>query len=417
MKKFVLIFLIQILYTTNMKGQIYKAPSKNFFSRQMQVNIIGQYRIGADGLFHYHEMNGREISSTEYDQYTEGLEMFYCYDKSNNMYYFYTENTIGYYNPQTINYINYMKRIFKKTDVKNVKEKDTKALMDKFLKEMNIKYERKNDSIAKIKRAEREKFVKDSIETALRKAKERERKAKEQEEYRKSHDWRDLSMSKTYSMKCEFCDQVHYKKDYRVMFINTDTIYYLLDKPDISYLGVNLVAIHYSTFTRDFKNDKKFKEYINIWQDSIANNNNFSNKKATIFNFIQYSEFKDKVYSVAPNGFIQNWGWHLNSAQGIEPYFSFFNSSKKTIKYVDLYFSVYNAVGDRCYLRYERSYIGNVRGVGPVEPFEAGSWNWDRATHYTSGDASEMRIVKLVITYMDGTTKTIPNNSIIYDNQ
>ena len=368
MKKFVLAFLILHLCTTYMKGQIYKAPSRDFFAKQMQVHLIGQYRKGADGLFHYHEMNGREIPSTEYDQYTEGLETFYCYDKNNNMYYFYTENTLGYYNPQTINYINYMKRIFKKTDVRNVKEEDSKALMDRFLKEMNTKYERKNDSITEIKRAEREKFVKDSTETAQQKAKERE-------EYRKCHNWRELSMSKDYMLKCDFCGNNHYKKDYRVMFINDDTLYYLLDKPDISYLGINLVGIHFSTLTRDFKNDRKFREYINIWQDSIANNNSFTNQNATIFNGIKYLEFKDKVYSVAPNGFMQRWGWHLNSAYGIEPYFSFFNSSKKTIKYADLYFSVYNAVGDKCYLKYERSYIGNVRGVGPVEPFEAGSWN------------------------------------------
>lgn len=410
MKKFVLVFLIQVLFATCIKGQVYKAPSRNFFTSKMQVHFIGQYRKGADGLFHYHEMNGREIPSTEYDQYTEGLETFYCYDKSNNMYYFYTENTLGYYNPQIINYINYMKNIFKKTDVKNVKEEDAKNLMDSYLKEMNTKYERKNDSIAEIKRAEREKFVKDSTETAQRKAKERE-------EYRKCHDWRDLSMSKTYGLKCEFCDINHYMKDYRVMFISADTLYYLLEKPDMSYLGINHVGIHYSTLTRDFKNDKQFKEYINIWQDSIANNNSFSNQGAAIFNIIQYNEFKDKVYSVAPNGFMQRWGWELNSAQGIEPFFCYFNSSKKTIKYVDFYFSVFNAVGDKCYLKYERSYIGNVRGVGPVEPFEAGSWNWDRATHYTSGDATEMRIVKLVITYMDGTTKTLPNSSIIYENQ
>jgi len=148
----------------------------------------------------------------------------------------------------------------------------------------------------------------------------------------------------------------------------------------------------------------------------LQHSHNFSNQSAAIFNIIQYNEFKDKVNKAAPNGFMQKWGWELNSAQGIEPFFCYFNSSKKTIKYADFYFSVFNAVGDKCYLKYERSYIGNVRGVGPVEPFEAGSWNWDRATHYTSGDASEMRIVKLVITYMDGTTKTIPNSSIIYEN-
>jgi len=79
------------------------------------------------------------------------------------------------------------------------------------------------------------------------------------------------------------------------------------------------------------------------------------------------------------------------------------------------HFSIYNPVGDKCYLRYENSYVGSVRGVGPVEPFESGSWNWERVTHYTSSDASNMKIVKLVITYMDGTTKTIPSNAIIYD--
>jgi hypothetical protein len=373
------------------------------------VYFVGQYRKGGDGLYHYYEMNGREIPSTEYNQYTEGLEHFYCYDKNSNMFYFYTDNTIGFYNPTVINYINFLKNYMKKADVKKVNETEATALMENILKGMNEKYSRMNDSIAEIKRIAREKFVKDSIETA-------QKKAKEQEEYRTNHDWRDLSMSKSYGLKCEFCDINHYMKDYRVMFISADTLYYLQEKPDISLLGMNHVGIHYSTLTREFKNDNQFKKYVTIWRDSLANHNNFSNQAAAIFNLVQYNEFKDKVHSAAPNGFIQRWGWNLNSAQGIEPFFSYFNSSKKTIKYINFYFSVYNAVGDKCYLKYERSYVGNVRGVGPVEPFETGSWNWDRATHYTSGDASEMRIVKIVITYMDGTTKTIPNSVIIYEN-
>lgn len=407
--KRILIFIAYLLFTTCISAQVFISPSKNFFTSKTQVYFVGQYRKGGDGLYHYYEMNGREIPSTEYNQYTEGLEHFYCYDKNSNMFYFYTDNTIGFYNPTVINYINFLKNYMKKADVKKVNETEATALMENILKGMNEKYSRMNDSIAEIKRIAREKFVKDSIETA-------QKKAKEQEEYRTNHDWRDLSMSKSYGLKCEFCDINHYMKNYRVMFISADTLYYLLEKPDISYLGINHVGIHYSTLTREFKNDNRFKEYVSIWRDSIANNNNFSNQSAAIFNIIQYNEFKDKVNKAAPNGFMQKWGWELNSAQGIEPFFCYFNSSKKTIKYADFYFSVFNAVGDKCYLKYERSYIGNVRGVGPVEPFEAGSWNWDRATHYTSGDASEMRIVKLVITYMDGTTKTIPNSSIIYDN-
>ena len=87
----------------------------------------------------------------------------------------------------------------------------------------------------------------------------------------------------------------------------------------------------------------------------------------------------------------------------------------KSIKYVDFYFSLYNAVGDKCYLKYSKSYTGSVRGVGPVESDCSGSWTWDRATHYTTADASEMRIVKIVITYMDKTVKTLIGNAIKFN--
>lgn len=411
MKKYLLL-VISAFVSTFVFSQEYVSPTKNFVRGKITINFLAQYRMGVDGLFHYHETKGLDFFSNEHTQYShavEGVEHFYCYDNSNNIFYYYTENTIGFYNPNHPQYIKFIKNCMKQGNVRKVKDSEAKLLTDNILKVMQEKYRRKNDSISECKRIAREKFVRDSIETA-------QRKAKEQDEYRKSRDWRDLSMSKSYGLKCEFCDINHYMKNYRVMFISADTLYYLLEKPDMSYLGINHVGIHYSTLTREFKNDSQFKEYVSIWRDSIANNNNFTNQSAAIFNLIQYNEFKDKIHSAAPNGFMQRWGWELNSAQGIEPYFCFFNSSKKTIKYVDFYFSVFNAVGDKCYLKYERSYIGNVRGVGPVEPFDSGSWNWDRATHYTSGDASEMRIVKLVITYMDGTTKTIPNSSIIYDN-
>lgn len=390
-------------------AQVFISPSKDFFTSKVQSYFIGQYRIGEDGLYHYYDMEGHINSSSGYDQYIEGLEHFYCYDKKTNTFFFYTDNTLGYYNPTLPSNIKLLTNYMKNGGVRNVKENELLSLTRDILKEMDENFISKNDSIAELLRIKREKFINDSIEAAKRKMVERE-------EYRKTHNWRDLSMSKKYSLKCDFCGINHYLKDYKVMFISSDTLYYFLDKPDVSYLGINHIGVHYSKLSNDFKKDNRFKEYVDIWSDSIANNNKFSNLSADIINIIQYNEFKEKVYSVAPNGFIKNWGWKLNSAQGIEPNFTFFNSSKKTIKYVDLYFSLYNAVGDRCLLRFEGSYIGNVRGVGPVEPFEDGSWDWKRATHYTSADASEMRIVKLVITYMDGTTKTIPKDSIIYDN-
>ncbi len=412
MKKYLFVLFGLSLLSFKLMAQEYISPSKYYIRGKITINFLYQYRLGSDGFYHYFETNGVDFLSNEHSEYstaTEGLEHFYCYDNNSNMFYYYTENTIGYYNPDHPNYIKFIKNCMKDGHVKKVKEDEALLLTRNVLKKLKEKYNKKNDSIAELKRIARERFVKDSIETA-------QKKVKEQEAYRLNHDWRDLAMSKAYSLECEFCDSRHYMKNYRVMSISADTLYYLLEKPDMSYLGINFVGIHFSALTTDFKNDKQFKEYISIWRDSIANNNSFSNKDAAIFNLIQYNEFKDKVCKVAPNGFIQKWGWELNSADGIEPYFCFFNTSKKTIKYVDFYFSVFNAVGDKCYLKYDKSYIGNVRGVGPVEPFYAGSWNWERATHYTSGDASEMRIVKLVITYMDGTVKTIPRDAIVYEN-
>ena len=410
--KRILLFVKCILFFTCAMAQEFIAPTKDFFRSKVTINFLAQYRLEADGMYHYYETDGLDFFSKEYSPYKqaiEGVEHFYCYDNNNNIFYYYTENTIGFYNPKYPQYSKFIKNYMKQGNVKKVKEADAILLTETIRKSMNEKYKQKNDSIAEVKRIQREKFVKDSIDNALK-------KQAEMDEYRKTHDWRhDFNMKNGYGINCQFCNISHTITNPTIVSISADTLYYLLDKPDFSYLGINHVGVHYSALTTGLKSNDNFKKFVEVWRDSIANNNSFSNQGAAIFNLIQYNEFKDKIFKAAPNGFMQRWGWELNSAQGIEPFFTFFNSSKKTIKYVDFYFSIYNAVGDRCYLRYEKSYIGNVRGVGPVESFDSGSWNWDRATHYTSADASEMRIVKLVITYMDGTIKTIPRESILYD--
>ena len=305
-----------------------------------------------------------------------------------------------------------LQKELKKSKVKERKMDELPPLLEEVLKPMNDVFSKKNDSIAEVKKIQREQFVRDSIAVEQKKQAAR---AEYLENYRKTHDWRELKMSTSYVLDCGFCDKAHLVKDFCVMSISADTIYYLSDQTRISILGNIFDCIHYSALTRDFKNDNNFKDYVKLWSDSIANHNSMQNLDATLFNALQYNEFKQKLRKKAPNGFIQNWGWHLNTAEGIEPHFSYFNTSEKTIKYVDFYFSVYNAVGDRCYLKYENSYVGSVRGVGPIETFDSGIWEWDKATHYTSADANEMKIVKLVITYMDGTTKTIPQSAIVYN--
>lgn len=253
MKK-ILLFIYYVLFSTYTMAQEYVAPTKYFFRSKVTINFLVQFRKEGDGMFHYYETKGIDFHSQErtlYSQAVEGLEHFYCYDNKNNIFYFYTENTIGFYNPTHSQYIKFLKKYMKQGNVKKVKEKEAVLLTENVLKVIKEKYKRINDSIVEVNRIAREKFIRDSIETA-------KKKAAELDEYRKSHNWRDLSMSKIYGLKCESCDEKHYMKDYKVMFISADTLYYLLEKPDINLLGISYIGIHYSAFTDDFKNDNQF---------------------------------------------------------------------------------------------------------------------------------------------------------------
>ena len=411
MKKFLL--LLFIVCSLNVIGQIYDAPMRSKIPPTMRIYSLGIYKMGADNYYHYESYSIPELlTSSDYLSTSKGNEHFFCYSKQAKRYYFYTDNLIGFYFPTDNIMENDLRSAMDDNHVKKIDLKELPSYVNEVVNKMNERYREINDSIKeKIvaeKKIQREKYVQDSISAA-------QKKSAEKEEYRKTHNWRELEMSNAYKFECKFCDKSHSLKKMMVLSLSADTVYYLQDEPDLSLIGINHFTIHYSPLTNVIKNDPKFIDHIDTWRDSIANHNNMRNQDADILNIVHYNEFNQKVCNRAPYGFIERWGWHLNSADGIEPYFTFHNTAKKTIKYVDFYFSVFNAVGDKCYLKYNKSYIGNVRGVGPVEQYESGSWNWDRATHYTSSDASEMRIIKLVITYMDGTTKIIPKDSIIYD--
>lgn len=404
-----MVFVLSILCSTNVIGQIYEGPLRSRIPSSLSVYCLGIYKMGSDNYYHYESLSlPKLMNESDYFSTSSGNEHFFCYSKKAKRYYFYTDNIIGFYLPSDDISEKELGNAMNDYNVRKIDLKEVPPVLDGIRKQLDEKYERKNDSIREKNRLQREKQIQDSI-TAVQK-----RSAKK-EEYRKTHNWRELEMSNVYKFECKFCDKIHYFKKLMVLSLSADTVYYLQDEPDLSLIGINHFTIHYSPLTNVIKNDPKFIDHIDTWRDSIANHNNMRNQDADLLNIVHYNEFNQKVCNRAPYGFIERWGWHLNSADGIEPYFTFHNTSKKTIKYIDFYFSVYNAVGDRCYLKYNKSYIGNVRGVGPVEPSESGSWNWDRATHYTSSDASEMRIIKLVITYMDGTIKTIPKDSIIYD--
>ena len=410
----IIVLLIAIfISSTKMYGQIYEREKPLFVMTQHRVHVYGVYEKGKDGIYKFIDYGSdKPISPDNFLKLSDGNERFYAFDKKNNRLYFYTDNLFGYYSPTEQWPMNDVRKGIKNAKVTNVTLEDIGRIIDDGRKALDNIYIQKNDSILEQKRItlenERKKQIKDSLENA-------NKRNIEYENYRRNHDWHELSLSYSEFLNCKFCGSLHTEKDLYVMSLSSDTIYYIRKEPDIVKLGQVFQKIHYAEISESLKKDKKFREYVEIWKDSIALYNQVSNLNALELNVYRYLEFKESIRKIAPYGYIESWGWNLNYADGVEPYFHFYNTSEKTIKYVDFYFSLYNDVGDRCLLKYNKSYTGSVRGVGPVETDCTGEWSWSRATHYTSADATEMRITKIVITYMDKTTRTLTVNAILYE--
>ena len=406
MKK-VFIILLCICSSCRMMGQMFERKKPSLVTIQHRICFYGRYELNKEGLYQYKEYEDNVVEPNNYYKLSEGNERFFAYDKKYNRYYFYTNNIIGYYSPtKALDTKDFTKRIIDSkvalVSIENVDE--IKSTARKYLDEV---YQKKNDSIINKRHIAIER---DSIEAV-------NKKAKDYNEYKKKHNWHELDFDNVVLVNCGFCKEKHLERNIYVISLNSDTIYYLHNNPEIEILGNAYSTIHFGEITDQIKHDEIFKKHMEIWRDSIALHNGFSNAEVGIINLQNHRKFEENIIKKIPFGFIESWGWSLNSADGVEPSFTYFNTSKKTIRYVDFYFSLYNAVGDKCFLKYNNSYTGSVRGVGPIESFCSASWEWEKATHYTTADASEMKIVKIVITYMDKTVKTLTGDAIKINKQ
>ena len=101
-------------------------------------------------------------------------------------------------------------------------------------------------------------------------------------------------------------------------------------------------------------------------------------------------------------------GWHSgpNSAGGYSVKWDFKNTTGKTIKYASFWFTPYNAVNDevRCSIRGKST--DGVKFTGPLADgaIKTGSY-WENAWYNNS--ISTVRMTKVYIEYMDGTTESI----------
>lgn len=162
--------------------------------------------------------------------------------------------------------------------------------------------------------------------------------------------------------------------------------------------------------------DKRLYYHLTVYSNELDVDDDFDFGKMWYLLDSSYNyEVKQYINSKTNHGFLSYIGFSQNSVGGINPYFKYTNINKKTVKYIKIYFNVLNTVGDKCYNKYENSYIFAITGVGPIATGENAIYNWSNnpATHYTSYDANNIKVTKIEITYMDGSKGSITGNNII----
>lgn len=245
------------------------------------------------------------------------------------------------------------------------------------------------DSIAKAKQ--------DSIDKAIHLAKI--------ENYRNTHNWKKVPVGEFNYLKCVLCDHSFNEDTLMCVALKNDTLY-SMSFEDLS-LGIIFPQIHKSPISKSVRENEDFKLHIEAFRDSLEMDDLRVVDAPEAFNAFCYSDALNQLKKKAPYGFFNEWGWN-NEYSSITFNFTYTNLNRKTIKYINVFFVVTNDVGDV-------RKTGNFKGTGPLAEFESASWNWDNSSYYVAGDATQMSINKVVITYMDGTQKVLPKKMICFD--
>lgn len=291
----------------------------------------------------------------------------------------------------------------KENEINDLVEQKNKEVDDVYSNKNRIIQQEKEDSIAQarkdsIMRAKRDsiKRVEDSLKFVAEKARE--------QEYISSHKWYGLNLKKI-PLYCSFCEESYNDLDSVFCYgIQNDTIYWAGRK--YGRMGIPYRHIHASSIPGKLKNDFDFNYHRRLFNDSLTTRLKVNNELVSVINSDYYFDYLKTLKREAPNGLFLEWGW--DNEFSIEFNFTYLNTNKKTIKYIEVFWVLKNDVGD-----VRRT--GSFRGTGPLEEFESARWSWDHSHYYAAGDASKMSLSKVLITYMDGSRVTIPKNKICYD--
>ena len=120
---------------------------------------------------------------------------------------------------------------------------------------------------------------------------------------------------------------------------------------------------------------------------------------------------QDELYE---NGYyidFSNTYFESNSAGNITPHFTIINNSSKTIKYVYLCVYFKNRVNDIVYNEINRDLYLDIQLTGPINGYNKESYSLAYSKFYAP-TAYSMYIKEVLITYMDGSQKTMEPISV-----
>lgn len=199
------------------------------------------------------------------------------------------------------------------------------------------------------------------------------------------------------SIYCDICKEYINVKDVYTIGIYNDSIYYMARKE--GDLGLSYLESHVSKIPPSLKSNKDFLYHYEVFKDSLTKDSTDYAEIAQELDYWWYTDYLAKLKKVAPFGFVNKWGWD-NEYSMVTFDIQYTNTNSKTIKYLTIYFKITNDVGD---IRK----TGYFQGTGPVKEWHTVSWNWDSSPYFTAGDASQMFITKIVLTYMNGTKRVV----------
>lgn len=371
------------------------ATAQSFDSKTSLSRIaVVYYEKGGDGLFHRKEnvnMN-RVTDITNAYGYNKKSHELYCL--TNNANYIITLNDV-------------LAKIYKKSNsIPQIKEKDVATLIEQKNSELAEKYEKINtvrlkyveDSIAKAK----EDSIKKAQEDSMRKERQKQIEAR----YLETHKWFMVPTNNS-RLYCPICEETISTGDSTICYaIKNDSIFWAESKTG-TFANTYIIG-HAAKLTDELKNKGDYKYHTSLFADSLENCFPYmSEKYLSLKNYLNYTDYLEDVRKEAPRGYFNDWDWD-HEYSSITFSFRYTNTNKKTIKYIEVFWACSNDVGD---IRK----TGSFRGIGPLAEWESASWNWDHSSYYVSGDASKMKLTKVLITYMDGTKVTIPRDKICYE--